>query len=85
MADPAITAKRQATLPAELCDELGLKPGDRLRIERRRLGRDMVWVITGKKPDWSWFGRARRYARGKSHAWSAVARGIERGWRDGRD
>jgi AbrB family looped-hinge helix DNA binding protein len=85
MADAAITSKRQVTLPAEICEELGLKPGDRLRIERRRVGRDSVWVISGKKPDWSWFGRARLYARKKSHAWSEIERSIERGWREHRD
>lgn len=78
----AITAKRQATLPVELCEELGVKPGDRLQVERRRVGDQAVWVITGKKPDWSWFGAARRHAKGKSHRWPDVERSIERGWRE---
>jgi bifunctional DNA-binding transcriptional regulator/antitoxin component of YhaV-PrlF toxin-antitoxin module len=30
-----LTAKRQATLPAALCEELGVGPGDALDVERR--------------------------------------------------
>jgi len=37
MAKVAITAKRQATLPATLCDDLGVGPGDVLDVERRVL------------------------------------------------
>lgn len=79
-----ITAKRQATLPVDLCEELGVGPGDRLRVERRRVAGQSVWVITGKKPDWSWFGRAGRFAKGKSHRWPDIERSIERGWREPR-
>ena len=85
MADLTITSKRQATLPVDLCDELGVRPGDRLRVERRRVGGEHVWVIRGKKPDWSWFGAARRYAKKKSHRSSEIERSIERGWREHRD
>ena len=28
-----VRAKRQLTLPKDICDELGLKPGDRLALE----------------------------------------------------
>jgi len=77
MAKVAITSKRQATLPAALCEELGVGPGDALDVERR------VWVLRGKNLDWSWIGVARQYAKGRSHKLSDVKRSIERGWSRG--
>jgi len=82
MASLKITTKRQATLPAALCDELGVKPGDRIEAKRRIVGGETVWVLRGPKPDWSWFGAARKYAKGKSHRWEDVQRSIDRGWGD---
>ncbi len=32
-----LTAKRQATLPRALCEELGIEPGDELEVEREML------------------------------------------------
>lgn len=78
-----LTAKRQATLPAALCEELGLEPGDRIHAERRVVGSETVWVLRGPKPDWSWFAAARKYGKGKSYRWKVVRRGIERGWATG--
>jgi bifunctional DNA-binding transcriptional regulator/antitoxin component of YhaV-PrlF toxin-antitoxin module len=78
-----VTAKRQATLPAALCDELGVSPGDKIDVQRRVVAGETVWILRGSKPDWSWFGAAKRYGRGRSHRWTAIRRGIERGWRGG--
>jgi len=83
MAKVAITAKRQATLPAALCEELGVGPGDALDVERRVLAGETVWVLRGKNLDWSWVGVARRYAKGQSHKLSDVKRSIQRGWSRG--
>jgi bifunctional DNA-binding transcriptional regulator/antitoxin component of YhaV-PrlF toxin-antitoxin module len=79
MKDVMITSKRQATLPAALCRELGVGPGDRVRVERRLVDGEKVWILRGRQLDWSWHGAARRHARGKSHAWSKIQRSIERG------
>jgi len=76
----AITAKRQATLPAALCEDLGVGPGERIILERRVIDGETVWVLRSSKPDWSWVGAARRYGRGKSHRWRDVRRSIARGW-----
>jgi len=57
-----ITSKRQATLPAALCEEIGLRPGSRVVLQRRVLDGETVWVLRSRKPDWSWIGAARRYA-----------------------
>ena len=75
-----ITSKRQATLPAALCGELGLRPGSRVVLQRRVIDGERVWVLRSRKPDWSWIGAARRYAKGKSHRWADVKRSIARGW-----
>src|SRR5213594_2738457 len=42
-----ITAKRQATLPAALCKELGLAPGAKVAVERCLVGKQTVWVLKG--------------------------------------
>jgi bifunctional DNA-binding transcriptional regulator/antitoxin component of YhaV-PrlF toxin-antitoxin module len=75
-----LTSKRQATLPAALCEELGVGPGDSLTLERREIDGEPVWVLRASKPDWSWLGAARAYARGRSNDWSDVERSIARGW-----
>ncbi len=46
-----LTAKRQATLPAALCKELGLAPGAKVTVERRLIGKETVWVLKGPGPD----------------------------------
>ncbi|MGH3639612.1 MAG: AbrB/MazE/SpoVT family DNA-binding domain-containing protein [Mycobacterium sp.] len=79
----AITSKRQATLPAALCEELGVGPGDALDVERRVVDGETVWVLRGMKLDWSWIGMGRRYAKGRSHKLSDVKRSIEWGWSRG--
>lgn len=71
-----ITAKRQATLPVEVCEDLGIKPGDKIILERRSIDGDTVWVLKAPGRDWSWLGGARRYATGKSHRWDAVEKSI---------
>ena len=78
-----VTAKRQATLPAALCEELGLAPGAKVGVERRLVGKETVWVLRGPGPDWSWVGSLRRYAKGKSHRLSDIRRSIARGLTSG--
>lgn len=75
-----VTAKRQATLPVALCRELGIAPGHKLALERRVVDGRVVWILRGRALDWSWFGAARPYGRGKSHRWSDVRRSLARGW-----
>jgi AbrB family looped-hinge helix DNA binding protein len=51
-----LTAKRQATFPKEVCEELHIEPGDRLNIERQVIGGESVWILRPGKVDWSWMG-----------------------------
>jgi bifunctional DNA-binding transcriptional regulator/antitoxin component of YhaV-PrlF toxin-antitoxin module len=67
-----ITTKRQATLPVELCRELGVRPGDELRIEKKLIRGERVWTLQPGSPPDSWFGSLRKYARGKSHSLESI-------------
>ena len=58
MLSVTLTAKRQATFPKNVCDELGVQPGDQLDLERRVVDGKRVWVIKPHRTDWSWFGAA---------------------------
>lgn len=73
-----ITAKRQATLPKELCTELGVEPGDSLRVERRTVDGESFWVLLPKSDPWAWAGGAKRYATGKSHDLDAIRASVAR-------
>ncbi len=74
-----IRSKRRATLPKQLCEELGVGPGDELDLERRTVDGEAVWVIRAVRPDWSWVGAARSYAAGKSHDWEEIEDSVARG------
>jgi bifunctional DNA-binding transcriptional regulator/antitoxin component of YhaV-PrlF toxin-antitoxin module len=56
MATVKLTAKRQGTLPKELCEELHIGPGDELIVERRVIERETVWILRPRTMDWSWLG-----------------------------
>ncbi len=63
-----LTSKRQATLPVQVCRELGLKPGDELVLEKKQVADDVFWTLRPKTRSFShWFGRLRGYASDKSH------------------
>ncbi|MFO7892435.1 MAG: AbrB/MazE/SpoVT family DNA-binding domain-containing protein [Longimicrobiales bacterium] len=74
-----LTTKRQATFPAALCRELGVRAGDRLVLERRDIDGEPAWLLRKPRPDWSWAGSLRGYASDRSHDWEAIERSIERG------
>jgi len=72
-----LTSKRQATLPAVLCEQLGVHPGDTITLERREGNGETLWILHGKKKvDWSWAGAGHKYAQGKSHDWEDIERSI---------
>src|SRR5260370_17125516 len=75
-----IPPQGQERLPAALCKELGLRPGSRVVLQRRVIDGDTGGVLRSRKPDWSWIGAARRYAKGKSHRLPDVKRTTARGW-----
>ena len=73
-----LTSKRQATFPRELCDELGIHPGDRIDLERAVVDGQPVWVVKPHRVDWSWIGSAVVPAN-ISHDLDDIRASIERG------
>jgi len=68
-----LTSKRQATFPVALCEELGVCPGDELKLERQILNGEATWVIQAKeKPGTPWFGALRDYATDKPHDMKSI-------------
>ena len=77
-----LTAKRQATLPRKLCQELNVEPGDAIEVERRAIDGKAVWCLKPvAEPDLSWMGRFKAKARGKRHDMESIRRRIRRGIR----
>jgi bifunctional DNA-binding transcriptional regulator/antitoxin component of YhaV-PrlF toxin-antitoxin module len=66
MATIKLTAKRQATFPAEVCEQLGIRSGDSLEILPMRCKGETVWLLKppARTPS-SWIGSLRKYASGK--------------------
>lgn len=72
-----LTAKRQATLPRSLCEELKLGPGDAIGVEKRIIDGKAVWCLEPvAEPDLSWMGRFQNKARGKRHDLPSIRRSI---------
>jgi bifunctional DNA-binding transcriptional regulator/antitoxin component of YhaV-PrlF toxin-antitoxin module len=74
MATIKLTAKRQATFPAEVCKELGVTSGDSLEILPLRYKNETVWVL--KPPTRAtWIGSLGKYARGAKRPWTREEHG----------
>lgn len=63
-----MTSKRQATFPKQVCDSLGVQPGEDLLLDRQIENDQEVWVlIPAKRVSRPWLGSLREYASGKDH------------------
>jgi len=71
-----ITSKRQATFPVELCDALGIKPGDELVLEPLFIKGEPVWALRQNKASMDWMGSLRKYAHNKSHNMKDIQRSV---------
>jgi bifunctional DNA-binding transcriptional regulator/antitoxin component of YhaV-PrlF toxin-antitoxin module len=72
-----LTTKRQVTFPAEVCETLGLEPGDEVALDSRVCEGNRVWVLAPvKRSDRSWMGALARYAEGREHSLDAVRKSI---------
>lgn len=78
MTSVTLTAKRQATLPRELCEELDVRPGDRLDLERAVVNGQAVWILKPHRIDWTWIGAA-AVPDGISHDLDDIRASIARG------
>lgn len=72
-----LTAKRQATLPKRLCEEMSLRPGDTLVVDERVLDGRRVWLLSpADRIDTPWFASLKRYGKGKRHDMKSVRESI---------
>jgi len=68
-----LTSKRQATLPVQLCEELGVKPGDEIILERQKSKDEITWLLKPKKKTQSrWFAQLKKYAKDKEHDMASI-------------
>ena len=77
-----LTAKRQATFPSKVCQELGVAPGDELELKPAKVRGENVWVLKpASKPRSTWIGSLNRYAdnAGGDHSMEAVRKSVARG------
>lgn len=81
-----LTSKRQATFPVEVCEALGLEPGDEIELIPVTREGERCWHLRPKKlPDRSWLGSLQKYgAKVKEHSMAAIRESIERGRTKGR-
>ena len=78
MAHMKLTSKRQATLPAETCDALGLKPGDVIELDSRVEHGERLWLLRPRPARTrAWVGSlAGRIKPVTSHSMAAVRKSI---------
>lgn len=76
-----LTSKRQATFPAELCEEMGLSPGDELELIPRAEDGERYWILQKRKsPDRAWLGSLKSYAKNvEDHSLEAMRESIRSG------
>jgi len=74
-----VSSKRQATFPKQVCEALGVQPGDDLLLDRRVENGQEVWLLRPKQAyHRPWLGSLRKYAKGKSHDMDAIRESIAR-------
>jgi bifunctional DNA-binding transcriptional regulator/antitoxin component of YhaV-PrlF toxin-antitoxin module len=75
-----MTAKRQVTFPAAVCEALSVYAGDTLVLERAELRGKPVWVIEPQTASsHPWMGSLKRYAERKAtHEMSEIRAAVAR-------
>ena len=74
-----LTTKRQATLPKQLCEEMGVRSGDVIQVEAATVKGERVWYLKPSAAvETPWFGRLKGYAKGKAHKMTAIRKSIAR-------
>ncbi len=74
-----LTSKRQATFPVEVCNDLGVGPGDEIFLEKTEVNGARSWILRTRQPDTGWFASLEQYAQGKSHEMNEVRVSIGKG------
>lgn len=79
-----VSAKRQATFPRQVCESLGVEPGDDLFLDQQMQSGKAVWVIRpAKELERPWLGSLRPYASGKDHDMESVRESMAKGRKAG--
>lgn len=78
-----LTSKRQVTFPSEVCNQLGLEPGDEIDLIPFVENGEPGWRIQKHgKPSRQWVGSLSRYAANASdHTMESVRESISKGRR----
>jgi len=76
-----LTSKRQATFPVDLCESLGIGPGDELVLTPRVEDGEQVWMLRkNSTPERDWLGSLNQFARHVSdHSIESIRESIARG------
>ena len=76
-----LTSKRQVTFPAEVCENLGIEPGDELELIPRTEDGERFWILQKRKtPARPWLGSLARYAKNaEDHSIEAIRESIRKG------
>lgn len=75
-----VSSKRQATFPKQVCDSLGIEPGDDIYLDRRVESDEEVWILKpSRETIRPWLGSLRRYAQGKPHDMDSIRASIAEG------
>lgn len=75
-----VSSKRQATFPKQVCESLGIEPGDEVLLDRRTENDREVWFLRpAKDSSRPWIGSLRPYAANKAHDMDSVRASIARG------
>ena len=80
-----MTAKRQATFPSDVCDALGVKPGDLIGLEEQTQQGERVWVLKPvRAKSRPWLFSLAKYAKNAEQPWTRERDGDETGrsWAD---
>lgn len=80
-----LTAKRQATFPRRLCEEMHLEPGNAIQVEPREVDGQRVWVLApvAEESKMNWVGSLRRYSKGKHPSMDEVRTQIQEAMANG--
>ncbi len=71
-----LTSKRQATFPVEVCKQLGVGPGDSLRVEAVGEGSERQWILKpAKQKRPAWLGSLKQYAANAPKPWTRQLHG----------
>jgi bifunctional DNA-binding transcriptional regulator/antitoxin component of YhaV-PrlF toxin-antitoxin module len=74
-----LTSKRQATFPVRFCEEMNVRPGDKIVLERKELEDGPAWVLHPAEPARDeWFGILKHRAANKPHDMESIRESIHR-------